>query len=154
MFDGRMLHGGAVNHTDRFRYVLTNSCVKPWARQQENFLLGTRPEVLEAASPKLLWRLGLQSSITANLVEGFGYRGTGRPGDRNGHLAGIRREYDRGGYRHVGELSMQHLDTVDLDALSLATVQREFEEHRDQAALVAMAALNDLLASRSDPTDA
>ena len=152
MFDGRMLHGGAVNHTDRFRYVLTNSCVKPWARQQENFLLGTRPEVLEAASPKLLWRLGLQSSIASSLVEGFGYRGSGRAGDRNGHLAAIRHEYDHGGYRHVGELSMADLDSVDLDALSLATVQREFEEHRNRAALDTMAALNDLLPSAPDPT--
>ncbi|MCX6522871.1 MAG: hypothetical protein NTZ21_19610, partial [Actinobacteria bacterium] len=143
---------GAVNHTDRFRYVLTNSCVKPWARQQENFLLGTRPEVLEAASPKLLSRLGLQSSIASSLVEGFGYRGTGRAGDTNGHLAAIRHEYDHGGYRHVGELSMQELDAVDLDALSLAKVQREFEEHRDPAHVASMAALNDLLPSRSDPT--
>ena len=108
--------------------------------------------MLEAASPKLLWRLGLQSSIASSLVEGFGYRGSGRAGDRNGHLAAIRHEYDHGGYRHVGELSMADLDSVDLDALSLATVQREFEEHRNRAALDTMAALNDLLPSAPDPT--
>lgn len=144
MFDGRLLHGGAVNHSDDFRYVLTNSVVKPWARQQENFVLGMSPEVLAGASDKLLWRTGLQSSITANLVEGYGYRGAGQQGDRNGSVAAVRREIDRG-YRHVGELSMATLDTVDLDSLSLAKLQRDHEEFRDARHLQAMAALNDLL---------
>lgn len=34
MFDGRVLHGGAVNHSDKFRYVMTNSCVMSFIRQQ------------------------------------------------------------------------------------------------------------------------
>ena len=113
-------------------------------------LLGTKPEVLEAASPKLLWRLGLQSSIASSLVEGFGYQGSGRAGDHNGHLAAIRHEYDHGGYTHVGELSMAHLDSVDVDALSLAKVQREFEDFRDPAHLATMAALNDRLSVNRD----
>jgi ectoine hydroxylase-related dioxygenase (phytanoyl-CoA dioxygenase family) len=145
MFDGRMLHGGAVNHTTEFRYVLTNSCVKPWARQQESFLLGMKPEVLAAASDKLLYRTGLQSSITANLVEGYGYRGTGKQGDRNGSLAAVRRQFDDGGYEHVGELSMATLDTVDVDSLSLVKVQRECEDFRDDGHLGSMTRLNDLL---------
>ena len=144
MFDGRLLHGGAVNHSDDFRYVLTNSVVKPWARQQENFVLGMNPEVLAAASDKLLWRTGLQSGITANLVEGYGYRGTGQQGDRNGSLAAVRREVDRG-YHHVGELSMATLDTVDLDSLSLAKIQRDHEDFRDARHVESMTALNELL---------
>jgi ectoine hydroxylase-related dioxygenase (phytanoyl-CoA dioxygenase family) len=131
MFDGRLLHGGAVNHSDDFRYVLTNSCVKSWARQQENFVLGMSAEVLANASDKLLWRTGFQSSITANLVEGYGYRGTGRQGDVNGSVAAVRREFDRG-YHHVGELSMDTLGTVDPESLSLVKLQRHHEDFRDQ----------------------
>lgn len=139
MFDGRMLHGGAVNHSDDFRYVLTNSVVKPWARQQENFVLGMSAEVLAHASDKLLWRTGFQSSITANLVEGYGYRGNGKQGDINGSVAAVRREVDRG-YHHVGELSMDTLHTVDLDSLSLVRLQRQ-ETHRDQQHVESMATL-------------
>jgi hypothetical protein len=43
-----------------------------------NFLLTVGPEVLANASDKLLWRLGFQSQITANLVEGYGYQGGGK----------------------------------------------------------------------------
>jgi ectoine hydroxylase-related dioxygenase (phytanoyl-CoA dioxygenase family) len=140
MFDGRLLHGGAVNHSDDFRYVLTNSCVKPWARQQENFVLGMSPDVLANASDKLLWRTGFQSSITADLVEGYGYRGSGRQGDRNGSLAPVRRELDRG-YHHVVELSMDTLDTVDLESLSLVRLQRDNEDFRDEHHIASMAKL-------------
>jgi ectoine hydroxylase-related dioxygenase (phytanoyl-CoA dioxygenase family) len=140
MFDGRLLHGGAVNHSDDFRYVLTNSCVKSWARQQENFVLGMSAEVLATASAKLLSRTGFQSSITANLVEGYGYRGTGRQGDVNGSVAAVRQEFDRG-YHHVGELSMDTLDTVDLESLSLVRLQRHHEDFRDERHIESMAKL-------------
>jgi ectoine hydroxylase-related dioxygenase (phytanoyl-CoA dioxygenase family) len=148
MFDGRLLHGGAVNHSDDFRYVLTNSCVKPWARQQENFALGMSPEVLANASDKLLWRTGLQSSITTNLVEGYGYRGSGRQGDDNGSLRAVRREFDRG-YRHVGELSMATLESVDLESLSLVQLQRQHEDFRDERHAELMSRLD---SSRSQET--
>ena len=141
MFDGRLLHGGAVNHSDDYRYVLTNSVVKPWARQQENFLLGVKPEVLATASDRLLARLGLQSSITTNLVEGFGYRGNGRPGDRNGSLAAVRRLIDERGHRHVGELSMATIGDVDLDELTLVQLQREQEDFRSDEHLRQMMGL-------------
>ncbi len=131
MFDGRLLHGGAVNHTDDHRYVLTNSVVKPWARQQESFLLGVSPEVLAEATDKLLWRLGLQSMITANLVEGYGYRGTAQSGDANGSLAAVRRRFD-GAYRHVGELSMATVHEVDVEQFSLVQIQREQETFRTE----------------------
>jgi ectoine hydroxylase-related dioxygenase (phytanoyl-CoA dioxygenase family) len=130
MFDGRLLHGGAVNHSDDYRYVLTNSVVKPWARQQENFLLGVKPEVLAAASDRLLARLGLQASITSSLVEGYGYRGDGRPGDRAGSLAALRRLIDERGHHHVGELSMSTIDEVRLDELTLVQLQRAQEDVR------------------------
>ena len=62
LMDGRLLHGTGVNHTDEWRYIMTNSNVKPWLRQQENWQLSIDPEVLENASEKLLQRMGYYSS--------------------------------------------------------------------------------------------
>ena len=42
MMDGRLLHGTGVNHTDDWRYIMTQSNVKPWMRQQENWTLSAR----------------------------------------------------------------------------------------------------------------
>lgn len=138
VFDGRVLHGGAVNHTEQHRYVLTNSCVKPWIRQQESWLLGVAPEVLARASDKALWRMGFSSVITANLVEGFGYQGSGRVGDANGATVAARRVFDDGGYRHVGELSPDRLHEVDVTTFSLTQLQAHesfrTEHHRAKMA--------------------
>ena len=54
--------GTGVNHTDEWRYIMTNSNVKPWLRQQENWQLSVDPEVLRNASDKLLARMGFRSS--------------------------------------------------------------------------------------------
>ena len=62
LMDGRLLHGTGVNHTDEWRYIMTNSNVKPWLRQQENWQLTVDPEVLANASDKLLQRMGFYSS--------------------------------------------------------------------------------------------
>ena len=62
LMDGRLLHGTGVNHTDEWRYIMTNSNVKPWLRQQENWQLSVDPEVLASASDKLLQRMGFYSS--------------------------------------------------------------------------------------------
>ncbi|MDO8544720.1 MAG: phytanoyl-CoA dioxygenase family protein [Opitutaceae bacterium] len=75
LMDGRVLHGGAVNRSDKLRYIITNSVVKPWVKQQESFLVTVSPEVLAKASPKFLWRAGFQSTAVRNMVEGYGYRG-------------------------------------------------------------------------------
>lgn len=140
VFDGRVLHGGAVNHTDQQRYVLTNSCVKPWIRQQESWLLGVAPEVLDRASDKALWRMGFSSVVTANLVEGYGYRGSGKAADPFGATVAARRLFDSGGYRHVGALSPDRLDHVDRASLSLAHLQ-ELETFRTADHLATMAAI-------------
>lgn len=123
--DGRVLHGGAVNNSDELRYIITNSVVPPWIRQQENFLLTIRPEVLEAATPKFLWRTGFQATAGRNMVEGYGYFGNGKPNDPNGSLVKVRRLIDGDGYRHVGQLSMDRLDEVDLSELSAWQIQRD-----------------------------
>ena len=61
--DGRLLHGTGVNHTDNWRYIMTQANVKPFMKQQENWQLAVAPEVLKSASPKLLHRLGYMNSL-------------------------------------------------------------------------------------------
>ena len=72
LMDGRQLHGTGVNHTDEWRYIMTNSNVKPWLRQQENWQLSIDPEVLRTASKKLLARMGF---YTSGLLEIMSYSG-------------------------------------------------------------------------------
>lgn len=122
--DGRVLHGGAVNRSDRLRYIITNSVVRPWIRQQESFLLTVRPDVLAQASPKSLWRAGFQATAGRNMVEGYGYFGSGGIDDPNGSLVHVRRLMDEGRYRHMGELSMADIGNVDVRELGVWQVQR------------------------------
>ena len=105
MFDGRLLHGTAVNKTDEVRFVATMSNVKPWMRTQENWVLSVDPEVLNRASPKLLHRIGLQALTYGSTVEGFGMGASGKVGDEWGSIKQFREAYDKGEYIRVGELS-------------------------------------------------
>ena len=105
MFDGRLLHGTAVNKTDEVRFVATMSNVKPWMRTQENWVLSVDPEVLNRASPKLLHRMGLQALTYGSTVEGFGMGASGKDGDERGNIKNFREAYDKGEYVRVGELS-------------------------------------------------
>jgi ectoine hydroxylase-related dioxygenase (phytanoyl-CoA dioxygenase family) len=105
MFDGRLLHGTAVNKTDKVRFVATMSNVKPWMRTQENWVLSVDPEVLNRASPKLLHRIGLQALTYGSTVEGFGMGASGKVGDVWGSIKQFREAYDKGEYIRVGELS-------------------------------------------------
>ena len=76
LMDGRLLHGTGVNHTDEWRYIMTNSNVKPWLRQQENWQLSIDPEVLENASEKLLQRMGYFSSGLLEIGSYSGHKTT------------------------------------------------------------------------------
>ena len=105
MFDGRLLHGTAVNKTDEVRFVATMSNVKPWMRTQENWVLSVDPEVLNRASPKLLHRMGLQALTYGSTVEGFGMGASGKVGDEWGNIKQLGEAYDQGEYVRVGELS-------------------------------------------------
>jgi hypothetical protein len=84
--------------------------------------------------------MGFSSVITANLVEGYGYRGSGKVADPSGATVAARRLFDSGGYRHVGELSPDRLADVDRAALSLAHLQ-ERETFRTADHLAMMAAI-------------
>jgi ectoine hydroxylase-related dioxygenase (phytanoyl-CoA dioxygenase family) len=105
IFDGRLLHGTAVNKSDKSRFVATMSNVKPWMRTQENWILSVAPEILKNASPKLLHRIGLQALTYGSTIEGFGLGASGRIGDKWGAINQFRIAYDEGNYERVRELS-------------------------------------------------
>ena len=105
IFDGRLLHGTGANRTDRRRFVVTMSNVKPWMRTQENWVISTAPDVLANASPKLLHRLGLQALTYGSTVEGFGLSARGRVGDPWGAIRQFRDAIDQGSYERVRMLS-------------------------------------------------
>mmetsp|Transcript_133789 Transcript_133789/g.286126 ORF Transcript_133789/g.286126 Transcript_133789/m.286126 type:complete len:409 (-) Transcript_133789:159-1385(-) len=94
MMDGRLLHGTGVNHTDNWRYIMTQSNVKPWLRQQENWMLSVAPEVLQSASPKLLARMGFN---TSGLLEVQAYSGMKE-------TVATRLALDEGKYTRIGVL--------------------------------------------------
>ncbi|MYB39265.1 MAG: hypothetical protein F4Y26_18140 [Gammaproteobacteria bacterium] len=91
LMDGRLLHGTGVNHTDEWRYIMTNSNVKPWLRQQENWQLSVDPEVLANASDKLLARMGYHSSGLLEIASYSGPKTT----------VGMRLAMERGEYRRI-----------------------------------------------------
>jgi mono/diheme cytochrome c family protein len=84
---------------------MTQANVKPWLRQQENWMLAAAPEVLDRASPKLLQRMGFQATSVYGLTEGHGMLGSRKEGDPHGDLTRIRRALDDGRYVRVGELT-------------------------------------------------
>lgn len=102
--DGRLLHGTGINHTDQPRIVMLNGMQKPWMRQQENWMLSVRPEVLRRASPKLLHRMGYQATTGTQTNEGHGFGAKGLPGEAAGATVGFRLAADAGEYLRVGEL--------------------------------------------------
>ena len=102
--DGRLLHGTGINHTDEPRIVMLNGMQKSWMRQQENWMLSVRPEVLERASEKLLHRMGYQATTGGQTNEGHGFGAKGLPGEAAGSTVEFRLAADRGEYHRVGEL--------------------------------------------------
>jgi len=102
--DGRLLHGTGINHTKEPRIVMLNGMQKPFLRQQENWILSVRPEVLNRASPKLLHRMGYQATTAAQTNEGHGFGAMGLVDEAAGLLVDFRRAADRGEYLRVGEL--------------------------------------------------
>lgn len=132
LMDGRVLHGGAVNRSRQLRYIITNSVVKNWIRQQENFALTISPEVLGRLSDKSLMRCGLQATSTRGMVEGYGYTGNGRTGDPNGAIRNVRELMDRGEYRHLRPLTPADAATADPLDFGVGRIQQAFETHRGE----------------------
>ncbi|MCY3839749.1 MAG: phytanoyl-CoA dioxygenase family protein [Gammaproteobacteria bacterium] len=59
--EGRLWHSTGVNTTNGYRTGLTINFCAPQFRQQENFLLGTLPAVVEEASSELLALMGFKA---------------------------------------------------------------------------------------------
>lgn len=104
IIDGRLLHSTGINHTDTPRIVMLNGMQIGALRQQENWMLSVRPEVLERASAKLLHRMGFQATTAGQTNEGHGFGAAGRAGEAAGALVDFRLAADRGDYVRVGEL--------------------------------------------------
>ena len=133
LMDGRVLHGGAVNRSDHLRYIITNSVVRPFIRQQESFHLTIRPDILQRANDKFLWRCGFQATGGRSMVEGYGYFGSGEMGDPNGAIVNARLAMDAGEYHRVGELNLKDVESGALDDLTLPRIQNERETRREHA---------------------
>ena len=103
--DGRLLHGTGINHTNKPRIVMLNGMQRPWMRQQENWMLSVRPEVLKRASPKLLHRMGYQATTGTQTNEGHGFGAKGIVGEAAGSTVAFRVAADEGNYVRVGELA-------------------------------------------------
>lgn len=102
--DGRLLHGTGINHTEKPRIVMLNGMIRPFLRQQENWMLSVRPEVLKRAGPKLLHRMGYQATNASQTNEGHGFGASGRIDEAAGATVDFRLAADRGEYLRVGEL--------------------------------------------------
>jgi hypothetical protein len=106
VFDGRLLHATGVNRTDGQRFVAIMGFIKPWMRQQENWVLTVKPEILTWASPKLLHRMGFQAVFNGGTVEGFGINYVkGHLGDPMALITAFRAAIDAGNYQRVGVLT-------------------------------------------------
>lgn len=120
--DGRILHGTGINHTDEPRIVMLNGMQKPYLRQQENWMLSVRPEVLDRASPKLLHRMGFQATTGTQTNEGHGFGARGLVGEAAGATVAFRQAADVGDYVRVGELGAASSDAELAAAFTLRDV--------------------------------
>ena len=116
LMDGRLLHGTGVNHTDEWRYIMTNSNFKPWLRQQENWQLSVDPEVLRTASDKLLQRMGFHSS---GLIEIATYSGPKT-------TRALRLAMERGDYQRIREMRSPVPEDV-RDGLGIHRMKKEID---------------------------
>ena len=102
--DGRLLHSTGINHTKTPRIVMLNGMQHPLIRQQENWMLSVKPEVIQRASPKLLQRMGYQATNAAQTNEGHGFGASGSLQEASGSIVDFRLAADKDEYLRVGEL--------------------------------------------------
>ena len=89
IFEGRTWHSTGVNCTEETRTGLTTNFCAPQFRQQENLLLGTRPEVLKSMSDELKKLCGFKP------WQGYGdYENSGDFVERDQYTAGVLRPTD------------------------------------------------------------
>ncbi|HSV53879.1 MAG TPA: phytanoyl-CoA dioxygenase family protein [Burkholderiaceae bacterium] len=59
-FHGTLMHRGGANRSQAPRLAFSNQYCEPWARTQENFYLGTPPELVRGMSPRVQTLLGYE----------------------------------------------------------------------------------------------
>ncbi len=72
VFEGRLWHQTGANTTagERRHGILAYYC-RPFIRQQENFFVSLRPEVLERATPALRQLLGYEHYLSLGMIDGM-----------------------------------------------------------------------------------
>jgi ectoine hydroxylase-related dioxygenase (phytanoyl-CoA dioxygenase family) len=76
VFDGRLWHqtGANVTKNERRPGILSYYC-RPFMRQQENWFLSLKPEVLASAPPQLRQLLGYENYLSLGMVDGMPRQG-------------------------------------------------------------------------------
>ena len=76
VFDGRLWHqtGANVTENERRPGILSYYC-RPFMRQQENWFLSLKPEVLASAPPQLRQLLGYENYLSLGMVDGMPRQG-------------------------------------------------------------------------------
>ncbi|HZU73643.1 MAG TPA: phytanoyl-CoA dioxygenase family protein [Acidimicrobiales bacterium] len=72
VFDGRLWHQTGANTTaDQRRHGILAYYCRPFMRQQENWFVSLRPEVLEAAPARLRQLLGWENYLSLGMIDGM-----------------------------------------------------------------------------------
>ena len=100
VFDGRIWHGTGANTTaDQYRYGVLTYFVRPWIRQQEQYLVSTPADVADELDDELQELMGLRTWRTLGGVQGPW--GPGTPTTPQGFAGGSRVRRDN---ELIGEL--------------------------------------------------
>lgn len=76
IFDGRLWHQTGANVTaDEHRHGILAYYCRPFIRQQENFFVSLRPEVLSRATPTLRHLLGYEMYFSLGMIDGMPRKG-------------------------------------------------------------------------------
>ncbi|HEV2370497.1 MAG TPA: phytanoyl-CoA dioxygenase family protein [Acidimicrobiales bacterium] len=72
VFDGRLWHQTGANTTrDEKRHGILAYYCRPFMRQQENWFVSLRPDVLESAPPRLRQLLGYENYLSLGMIDGM-----------------------------------------------------------------------------------
>ncbi|HMC80605.1 MAG TPA: phytanoyl-CoA dioxygenase family protein [Acidimicrobiia bacterium] len=76
VFEGRLWHQTGANTTaDQRRFGILAYYCRPFMRQQENFFVSLRPDVLERATPRLRQLLGWEHYFSLGMIDGMPRQG-------------------------------------------------------------------------------
>jgi ectoine hydroxylase-related dioxygenase (phytanoyl-CoA dioxygenase family) len=95
-FSGTLVHRGGANRSATQRLAFSNQYCQPWARQQENFLLGVPPDVAQQMPARLQEMLGysiyppFMGQLTASHPAKALAAGFANPVRAQAHAAGAR----------------------------------------------------------------